>query len=434
VTNYAVVGAQWGDEGKGKVVDLLANRFDYVVRFQGGHNAGHTVVFNGEKFALHVLPSGIFSRNAVNLIGNGVVVDPFSLIREIEGLAARGIAVTPANLKISDRAHLIMPYHGIIDRFSESSGKRKIGTTGRGIGPAYEWKAARRGIRFCDIAHPDHLRAQIEAELELIHLRYGDIAELGQWTPATMMAHLTPALEFLAPYVADGVSLLADARARGADILFEGAQAALLDIDFGTYPYVTSSNSCAVGICAGAGVPPSAVERVIGISKAYTTRVGEGPFPTELMDADGDHLRKAGIEFGTTTGRPRRCGWLDLVALAYAHALNGYDTLAVMKLDVLDGFKTLRICTAYELDGKVISHFPASAVDLAAARPLYHELPGWAEPLTDIRHFRDLPAEAQAYIHYIEEHTGCPVGLVSVGPDRGQTILRDPLLQAVPSV
>jgi adenylosuccinate synthase len=227
--------------------------------------------------------------------------------------------------------------------------------------------------------------------------------------------------------------LLADARARNASILFEGAQAALLDIDFGTYPYVTSSNSCAVGICAGAGVPPSAVHRVVGISKAYTTRVGEGPFPTELHDADGDRLRKAGIEFGTTTGRPRRCGWLDLVALSYAHALNGYDTLAIMKLDVLDGFDSLKVCTAYELDGQVVNHFPASAVDLAALRPIYQELPGWSGSLTEIRRFEDLPVEAVAYIRFIEEHTGCPVGLISVGPDREQTILRETMLQAVPS-
>ena len=426
MVNVAIAGAQWGDEGKGKVVDILAGHFDYVIRYQGGHNAGHSVVFDGERFALHVLPSGIFHPKTVNLIANGVVVEPFQLVKEIVGMRERGIEVTPQNLRISDRAHLIMPYHGIIDRFREGSGnERKIGTTGRGIGPAYEWKASRRGIRFCDIKHRDYMIGLIENDLTVINRRYGEVPELRDLKAGEMMTHLDEALTVLAPHVVDGVALLAEARAKQATLLFEGAQATLLDVDFGTYPYVTSSNSCATGICAGAGVPPATVDQVIGIFKAYSTRVGEGPFPTELDDAVGEDIRKAGMEFGTTTGRPRRCGWLDLVALKYACRINGYHTLAMMKLDVLDELSELKVCTSYTIDGVETTDFPASLVDLQRATPNYRTFPGWQQSLAQTTDPDALPEAARAYIDFIESYTGCGIGLVSVGPDRVQTIMRD---------
>ena len=426
MANFAVVGTQWGDEGKGKVVDILASKFDYVVRYQGGHNAGHSVVFKGERFALHVLPSGILNPKTINVIGNGVVVDPFALIKEIEGLAKRGITVSPENLKISDRAHVILPFHGILDRYRDSlSGQRKIGTTGRGIGPAYEWKAGRRGFRFCDIGHPDRLKDFLKMELTTISQLYHQVEELSQQDADTMVGQLLPALNFLHPFVVDSVSLLKEARVENKTLLFEGAQATLLDVDFGTYPYVTSSNSCAVGICAGAGVPPTSVQKVVGIFKAYITRVGEGPFPTELDDHHGEAMRKAGHEFGTTTGRPRRCGWLDLVALKYACNLNGFDTLAMMKLDVLDQFEEIRVCVAYRIGGKQVDAFPASLYDLQRAEPVYETLPGWQQDTGTIRSFEDLPDQAKNYIRFSEQHTGCPIGLISVGPDREQTMIRE---------
>lgn len=428
MTNFAVTGSQWGDEGKGKVVDILAGRFDYVIRYQGGHNAGHSVVFQGERYALHVMPSGVFHPKTTNVIANGVVVDPFQLVKEIEGLTSRGVELSTDNLKISDRVHLILPYHGIIDRHREG-GSRKIGTTGRGIGPAYEWKAARRGIRMCDVFHPDHFRALVAAELDQCFKLYGDVEELKAWSLDTMMQKLNPVLEQLKPHVADTVSLLAKARRDGATMLFEGAQATLLDVDFGTYPYVTSSNSCTVGITAGAGVPPATVDEVVGICKAYTTRVGEGPFPTELHEETGEAIRKAGFEFGTTTGRPRRCGWLDLVALRYTHLLNGYSTIALMKLDVLDGLEELKICTGYTIGDRAVDTVPACAQDLAQAQPVYETLAGWNEPTTHIRVYDDLPQAAKDYIAFIEKFVGCPIGLISVGPDREQTILRDRRLQ-----
>ena len=426
VSNSAIIGAQWGDEGKGKVVDILAPQFDYVVRFQGGHNAGHTVVFEGERFALHVMPSGIFNPKTVNVIANGVVVEPNSLVKEIRGLRDRGISVTPDNLKISDRAHIILPYHGIIDRHRDSeSGQRKIGTTGRGIGPSYEWKAARRGVRFCDLGDRDSLLAQIDGELSFVHQRYRDISELAGATSQSTLALIEEALDVLAPFVVDAVTLLSNAREQNKSILFEGAQAALLDIDFGTYPYVTSSNSCGVGITAGAGVPPTAVNHLIGIFKAYTTRVGEGPFPTELQDETGDAIRKAGVEFGTTTGRPRRCGWLDLVALKYASRINGFHTLAMMKMDVLDGLDELQVCTSYEVNGVETDAFPASLANLSSAKPNYVSLPGWKSCTMDIKNYDDLPEKARNYVAFIEKFIGVPVGLVSVGPDRAQTIIRE---------
>ena len=426
VTNLAVIGTQWGDEGKGKVVDLLARQYDYVVRFQGGHNAGHSVVINGVRFALHVLPSGVFNPNAVNVIGNGVVVEPLALVKEIKGMREKGIAITPQNLKISDRAHLILPYHGVIDRHRDSApGMVKIGTTGRGIGPAYEWKASRHGVRFCDIGDREALKARLESEMQIIAGRYQNISEIAGMTAASILDEVAEALDMLEPHVADTVALLTRARKDGKTILFEGAQATLLDVDFGTYPFVTSSNSCSVGICAGAGVPAASVGNPVGIFKAYLTRVGEGPFPTELEDETGEALRKAGMEYGTTTGRPRRCGWLDLVALEYACNINGFGTLAMMKLDVLDELSEIKVCTAYEIDGRKVVDFPASGADLAKAVPVYETLPGWQTSVADTRSFEALPAAAKDYIGFIEKHCGVPVGLVSVGPDREQTIIRD---------
>ncbi len=426
MANIAVVGAQWGDEGKGKVVDFLAGKFDYVVRFQGGPNAGHSVVFGGERYALHVLPSGVFQPEVVNVIGNGVVVDPFSLVKEIEGLKQRGIGLTPRNLKISNRAHIIMPYHGILDRYRDAlPGQRKIGTTGRGIGPTYEWKAARRGIRFCDTLHPEYLHQQIEQHLAALHHRYPDIEEIQECRLPALMEKLKPVLGYLEPHVTDSVQELAEARAQGKSILYEGAQATLLDIDFGTYPYLTSSNSCAVGVTAGAGVPPMAVDGVVGIFKAYATRVGEGPFPTEIHGATADMLRDAGKEFGTTTGRPRRCGWLDLVALKYAQSLNGFDTLAIMKLDVLDSFEEVKVCTGYRIGDRTSEAFPACIEDFRLLEPTYKSLPGWKTPLTAITRYDALPEAARNFLAFIEQQTRCGIGLISLGPDRVQTIKRD---------
>ncbi|CAM2007427.1 adenylosuccinate synthase [Acanthopleuribacter pedis] len=421
--NVAVAGAQWGDEGKGKVVDILAQKFDFVIRYQGGHNAGHSVVFGGKRYALHVLPSGVFHPDTVNIVGNGVVVDPFALLKEIEGMAQKGLTISPDRLLISDRAHIILPYHGIIDRWRESGpGKRHIGTTGRGIGPAYEWKASRRGLRFCDARDKDLFRNRIEAEYKAICALYGDLDELKEWPVSRVLEESIAAVDRLLPHVVDSVYVLAEARRQKKRMLFEGAQATLLDVDFGTYPYVTSSNSCVSGITAGAGVPPAAVERTIGICKAYTTRVGKGPFPTELHDDVGGQLRDAGHEYGTTTGRPRRCGWLDLVALKYTHLINEFTTLAIMKLDVMDKLEEVKLCVGYTIDGKETQQFPAALSDLERVKPVYKSFPGWKTPLHEVRRYDALPVEAKRYLEAIQDYIGCPIGLVSVGPDREQTI------------
>lgn len=424
-----MAGAQWGDEGKGKVVDLLAKRFDGVIRYQGGPNAGHSVVFGGERFALHVLPSGIFHKGVVNVIANGVVINPAGLVEEIRGLTSRGIEISTEQLKISDRAHAILPYHRILDHYGEAQAadNKKIGTTGRGIGPAYEWKVGRRGVRFCDLISDDRMRARIEDQVAFVRERYGYIEELADLDAAAVFDEIKPAVDTLRPFICDSVSLIAEMRKAGKSMLFEGAQATLLDIDFGTYPYVTSSNACTLGIPAGAGVPLKTVEASVGICKAYCTRVGHGPFPSELEDETGDALRKAGHEFGTTTGRPRRCGWLDLVALRYVQVLNGFDTFAIMKLDVMDGLETVKLCVGYELDGERIETLPAHTEDLARVQPVYHEMPGWQTSLEDMRSWDELPQAARDYLEFIEQFTECPVGLVSVGPDREQTILRSEL-------
>lgn len=425
MANFAITGAQWGDEGKGKIVDVVAPKFDLVIRFQGGPNAGHSVVFNGERFALHVLPSGIFQKHTQNIIGNGVVIDPVALVKEIEGITSRGIPVTADNFKISERAHLILPYHRLIDQFRDKGASGPvIGTTGRGIGPTYEWKAARRGLRFCDLLDRTRFEKKLAEEWAYVERNFSHVDALKELSFEKILAEIGPSLDFLTPFIADTITLIAEARNNNAKLLFEGAQAVLLDIDFGTYPYVTSSNSSALGIHAGAGVPLNTVDNVIGIFKAYTSRVGAGPFPSELENALGEKIRVAGHEFGTTTGRPRRCGWLDLVALKYTHTLSNYSYLAITKLDVLDDFDTIKVAVGYRLHGKEYPTFPAAAEDLQAVEPIYREFPGWKKDLGAVRNYQDLPEEARAYLEFIETYLGCPIGIVSIGPDRDQTIIR----------
>lgn len=432
MANFAISGAQWGDEGKGKIVDVIAPRFDVVIRYQGGPNAGHSVVFNGERFALHVLPSGIFQKHTTNVIANGVVADPQALVREIEGITSRGIQITPDSLKISDRTHLILPYHAIIDQFRDrGEGGPKIGTTGKGIGPAYEWKAARSGLRFCDVLDRPLFLEKLAKEWRNVQKNFAYIEALEAWSFDRLVEELTPSLDILAPFVTDTVVLLAQARAESKKLLFEGAQAALLDIDFGTYPYVTSSNASSLGVSAGAGVPLRTVDEVVGIFKAYTSRVGEGPFPTELDDEDGERIRVAGHEYGTTTGRPRRCGWLDLVALNYTHTLNHFSFLAITKLDILDQFDTIKVAVAYTIDGEETEHFPASCERLQRVKPVYREFPGWKQDISAVQRYQDLPEATKRYLEFIESFVGCPIGIVSVGPDREQTILRENLIPAI---
>ncbi len=424
-----VVGTQWGDEGKGKIVDLLTAQADVIARFQGGNNAGHTIIVNGEKFILHIIPSGIFHPEKTCLIGNGVVLDPEILLeKEIDGLKERGIKVEPGRLYISERTHLIMPYHKAIDHGREAKkGKTKIGTTGRGIGPCYEDKVARRGIKVGDLLDPELFAAKLAETLEEKNFYLKEY--LGQ-KPLEYQEIYDRYLAFgerLAPFVTNVSIILEEARLRGASILFEGAQGTQLDIDHGTYPFVTSSNTVAGNACCGAGLGPTAIDYVLGICKAYTTRVGGGPFPTELHDALGEHLRERGGEYGSTTGRPRRCGWLDGVVLKEAVRLNSLSGLAITKLDVLTGLKQLKVCTGYRLDGENISRLPANIKEVERLEPIYEELPGWEEDITNVRDFADLPQATKYYIHWIEEFTGVPVVIVSVGPDREQTImLRNP--------
>ena len=427
-----VIGAQWGDEGKGKIVDLLAPTVDIVARYQGGANAGHTIQWTTadgveETFVLHLIPSGIFHAGTVCVVGNGVVIDPAAFMDEVRAVEARGFSVA-GRLKVSHTAHLIMPYHKALDRAQERAADADepgsaIGTTGRGIGPAYVDKVARQGIRVVDLLDRDGLRARLTAAIEdkndVLARIYGD-ARLDVDAIVDEYVAFDDAID---PYVTDTAAYLHDALAAGKRILAEGAQGALLDVDHGTYPFVTSSSPTAGGACTGLGIPPTSVDRVIGIVKAYSTRVGNGPFPTELDDATGERLRSVGHEFGATTGRPRRCGWLDLVALRYATRLNGFTELALTKLDVLAGFDEIRVCTAYRIDGKLTDRYPADARVLGRAEPVYESLPGFAERLDDARRFADLPDAAQAYVSYIETRLGVPVTTIGTGPGREQTIV-----------
>jgi adenylosuccinate synthase len=422
-----VVGAQWGDEGKGKVVDLFAEECDFIVRYQGGNNAGHTLVVdrgNGpEKTVLHLLPSGILHPDKVCVIARGVVIDCDVLFRELDALAARGIGVAPAQLRIDLDAHIIMPYHRDIDLGREAaSGDAKIGTTGRGIGPCYEDMIGRRGIRVRDLLEPARLIDRLQA---VVPDRNATLRWLGrpEVTVEALAALLAPAAERLAPFAADCRSLVGDAWRAGKRVLFEGAQGTLLDVGHGTYPFVTSSYTTSAGVCVGVGVPPRAIEKVVGITKAYATRVGAGPFPTELFDEDGAQLRARGQEFGATTGRPRRCGWFDAAAVRYAHRLNDFTGLAITKLDVLSGFDEIKVCVAYDLDGQRLEVADADAVSLQRSVPIYETWPGWKQDLTAVRRLEDLPAAARAYLERLTELCGVPIDVVSVGPDRAQTLV-----------
>ena len=426
MANVAVIGAQWGDEGKGKIVDWLAERADLVVRFQGGHNAGHTLVVGDQVYKLSLLPSGIV-RGTPSVIGNGVVLDPWALRDEVAKLQGQGVAVTPDTLSIADNCALILPFHRDLDALREdASGAGKIGTTRRGIGPAYEDKVGRRAIRVCDLAHLDSLEPQLD-RLTAHH----DALRAGFGEPpidrAQLLAELGEIADFVLQFARPVWKELAEARSRGRRILFEGAQGVLLDIDHGTYPFVTSSNTIAGTAAGGSGLGPSAVGFVLGIAKAYTTRVGSGPFPTEQDNDVGERLGTRGHEFGTVTGRKRRCGWFDAVLVRQAVAVSGVTGIALTKLDVLDGFDKIAICTGYRLNGATLDHFPAHAADQMAVEPVYETMPGWSETTAGARSWAELPAQAIKYIRRIEELIRCPVALVSTSPERNDTILvRDP--------
>jgi adenylosuccinate synthase len=419
--NVAVIGAQWGDEGKGKIVDLLTPHFQIVARYQGGHNAGHTVLVGGTRFVLHLIPSGILHPGVRCVIGNGVVVDPDALFQEIETLAEYGIQVGD-RLVISDKAHVILPYHRDLDLLNEARrGDRKIGTTSRGIGPAYEDKVGRRGLRIGDLFEATSLAEQVRENVHARNRLVGDSAL--EWRP--LVDHLMAHGERMRPWVADVSVYLAEAMARGERIMFEGAQGTLLDIDHGTYPYVTSSNSTVGGACTGLGVPPRAVSGVLGVAKAYTTRVGGGPLPTELTGPMAERLRETGQEYGASTGRPRRCGWYDAVTVRYSVRVNGLDSLALTKLDVLDGLPQIHVCTSYQSGDRVLTEFPGDIRVLATCRPIYETLPGWSSPTRGVRRFEELPAEARAYVRRLEELSGVPVGIVSTGSEREDTVFRE---------
>ncbi len=429
MSNIVIVGTQWGDEGKGKVVDVLAEKTGVIVRFQGGNNAGHTMVVNGESFISHLVPSGILHPGKLCLIGNGVVVDPGVLIQEIDGLRKRGISITPENLLVSENAHLIMPYHKLIDHGREKlKGKQKLGTTGRGIGPCYEDKVTRRGIRFCDLIDRNTFKEKISSLLDEKRFYLEAFLESEAVDMTDILKEYEPYAEALKPHVTNVSVVLNQAVKEGKSILFEGAQGTHLDIDHGTYPFVTSSNTVAGNACCGTGIGPTQINKVIGMVKAYTTRVGAGPFPTELNDEIGARIQERGAEFGATTGRRRRCGWLDAVVVRNAARLNSLTGLAVTKLDVLNGMQTLKLCTAYRYKGQTLTEFPVSLEVLEQCEPIYEELPGWSEDIGPIRDFGELPKNAADYLKRIEELVEVPVQIVSVGPGREETIVvEDPL-------
>jgi adenylosuccinate synthase len=421
VTAIALLGAQWGDEGKGKATDLLGEKVDYVVRYQGGNNAGHTVVIGDQKYALHLLPSGILSPGVIPVIGNGVVIDPSVLFEEIKGLNERGIDTS--RLKISTNAHLITPYHRTIDKVSERFlGKSKIGTTGRGIGPAYADKINRIGIRVQDLFDPSILKQKVEGALRDKNQILIKVFNRKGLEVEDVVSEYLGYAELLRPFVTDTSLLLNKALDEGKNILLEGSQGTLLDVDHGTYPFVTSSNPTAGGACTGSGIGPTRISRVIGIVKAYTTRVGSGPFPTELFDEDGEKLRSIGGEVGVTTGRARRCGWYDALIARYAVRVNGLTDLFLTKLDVLTGWEKIPVCVAYEIDGKRVEELPASQSDFHHARPIYEFLPGWNEDISKAKSLDQLQVNAKAYVKYLEEISRAPISAVGVGPERDQTI------------
>lgn len=427
MSTYVVVGLQYGDEGKGKITDVLSAKSDYVVRYQGGNNAGHTVYVGDEKFVLHLLPSGVLQCKGKCIIANGVVVDPKAFITEIETLEQKGGKTD--HIFISRRAHVIMPYHILLDTYrEEEQGGVQIGTTKKGIGPCYEDKIARVGIRMIDLLNPEILREKIEKNLKIKNALFEKYFEKPILDVESIYQEYLKIGERLKERIVDTELELNEAIKDGKNILFEGAQALMLDIDFGTYPYVTSSSPSTGGVCAGAGVPPTALENLIGVAKAYTTRVGNGPLPTELDNDLGEKIRQVGGEFGATTGRPRRTGWLDLVSLKHACMINGINNLVITKLDVLTGLETLKIATRYKTeDGKIIDYFTSSTTKLYQYEPVYEELKGWKEDITMARSYDELPKNAQKYIEFIEEYLGINVYLVSVGPERNQNIIRKEL-------
>jgi adenylosuccinate synthase len=426
MSTVVIVGAQWGDEGKGKFIDYLSVQADVVVRGQGGNNAGHTVVVDDKKYALHLVPSGILYPGTTNVVGNGVVFDPAGFIKELDTLLAQGINVD--NLKISNRAHVVMPYHKLLDRLAEEAkGDAKIGTTQKGIGPCYMDKVERSGIRMCDLMDAEVFKRVLFEQVEHKNKLLQSLYNYEKVSAKEIYDEYMGYVERLKPYVDDTVAFINDALEANKKILLEGAQGTLLDVDLGTYPFVTSSHPTSGGFSIGAGIGPNRIDQVLGITKAYTTRVGAGPFVTEQDNAIGDRIRTQGNEFGTTTGRPRRCGWLDLVIVRYAARVNGLTAIALSLLDVLTGFDSIEICTGYKLNGQVIIDFPASLHDLAKCQPIYETLEGWHDDITQCEHFEELPKAAQTYVKFIEDYTKVPVAFVSVGPKRTQTIIRKEL-------
>ncbi len=425
MANTVIIGAQWGDEGKGKIVDMLSAQSQVIVRFQGGNNAGHTIKVKGEETILHLIPSGILHDGKICLIGNGVVLDPAVFLSEVDHLAARGIDVAPARLGISKKTHLIMPYHKSLDKAREAKrAGHKIGTTGRGIGPCYEDKAARVGLRAGDLADPDLVREKVRHALLEKNVLLRDLYKFEPLDENAVCDELLGLAPRLLPYLTDVEARIHEAMLAGQSVLFEGAQGIHLDIDHGTYPFVTSSNTVAGNAAAGSGVAPGTLNRIVGIVKAYTTRVGSGPFPTELLDDTGSYLRTKGHEFGATTGRPRRCGWLDAVVLRETVRLNGLTDIALTKLDVLQNLPALQICVAYELDGKRLEYLPQEEGALGRVTPVYEELPGFEDDISECTAFEELPGTVQGYIRRIEELSGVKVSMISVGADRRQTIVR----------
>ncbi len=422
--NIVVVGAQWGDEGKGKLIDILSKDKDVTVRYQGGNNAGHTVVVGKEEYIFHLIPSAILHRNKVCVIGNGAVVDPKVLLEELAGLQKRGLKVTPRQLKISGLCHVILPYHRVMDKLRESIRSNKIGTTGRGIGPCYADKVSRCGVRVVDLLNPNVLKSKLEDNIKEKNEIFNKVFGHTNFSLGDVYQEYLDYGKKLAPYVCDTSVYINEAINKKKSILFEGAQGTFLDIDFGTYPFVTSSNSTAGGVCAGTGVPPTKIDKVIAAVKAYTTRVGEGPFPTEFSCNLNDEIRKKGHEFGATTGRPRRCGWFDAVMVKYAVMINGITELAIMKLDVLDDLPSIKICVAYEYQGKKFKDFPMDFEAISGAKPIYEEWPGWLAVTREARSYRALPANAKRYIERLEKLLGVRIKYISVGSKRDEIIVR----------
>lgn len=427
MSGYVVVGAQWGDEGKGKVVDLLGKHVDMVVRYQGGNNAGHTVVVNGKKTVLHLLPSGILNKDALCVIGPGVVLNPFVLFEEVKQLEEQGL--TCDHLRISDRTQLLMPYHVRLDELIEArGGKYKVGTTKNGIGPCYSDKYSRIGIRVCDLQDWDVFQEKLKSTLEIKNAEIEKVYGGEPFDYDEMLTQFKQLREKLSPMICDSVSLVNEALEQDKVVLFEGAQANMLDINYGTYPFVTSSSPTSAGVLEGAGVPPQSLTRIIGIVKAYSTRVGEGPFITELLDEQGEDLRQKGFEFGATTGRPRRCGWLDLPVVKQAVRINGLTDIAITKIDILSGYDKIPVCVGYEMNGKQIDYVPASLKAYGECKPVWKVFDGWNEDISNVRNYEDLPENCRKYVEFIEEYTGTSVSLVSVSPEREGNIIRKALI------